>query len=172
MLARDASGATASVALLTVEVAGQRCALLASDVVEIQRAVAVARLPRCPAIVEGAINVRGRLVPVLDVRSRFGLPAEPLAPSNHFVLVRLGGAQAGGIEVHVAAIRVDRALDLVSVRRDRIDDARSAVPGVEFVGGIAKLDDGLVVIYDLETFLSTDESRELGAALSRARSDG
>jgi purine-binding chemotaxis protein CheW len=68
MLSRGATAAEAAVRLLTFELAGQRYALTATDVIEIQRAVAMVRLPRCPAIVEGAINVRGHLLAVLDVR--------------------------------------------------------------------------------------------------------
>jgi purine-binding chemotaxis protein CheW len=147
--------------------AGQRYALTATDVIEIQRAVAMVRLPRCPAIVEGAINVRGHLLAVLDVRSRFGMAPDPLAPSNHFVLARLTRAQS----VRAVAIRVDRALDLVTVSRDRIDDGRSAIPGLELVAGIAKLDDGLIVIHDLDAFLSLEEAQDVERALSRHEAD-
>jgi purine-binding chemotaxis protein CheW len=170
MLPHAAPAADAAVRLLTFELAGQRYALKATDVIEIQRAVAIARLPRCPAIVEGAINVRGRLVAVLDVRSRFGLPPDPLAPSNHFILAQLTRATAHG--VRTVAIRVDRALDLVIVNRDRIDDGRSAIPGVEFVAGLAKLDDALIVIHDLDAFLSIDEAKDLERALSQREADG
>jgi purine-binding chemotaxis protein CheW len=169
MLDHDVKEAAARVRLLTVEFAGQRCALMASDVVEVQRAVAIARLPRCPSIIEGAINVRGNLVPVVDVRSRLGLPPARLDPSNHFVLARLPRAQAHG--VRTVAIRVDRALDIVSVSRDRIDNG-AAIPGLQLVAGIAKLDDGLLVIHDLDAFLSLEEAAELGRALARQQTDG
>lgn len=164
--------AAASVGLLTFELGGQRCALLAPDVAEVQRAVAIARLPRCPAIVEGVIDLRGKLVPVLDVRSRFGLPPSPLALSDHLIIARV--ARASGetkglpLEPRVVAIRVERALDLVPVAPERIEDARSAVPGVDHVAGVAKLADGTVVIHDLRTFLSLDEERDLDRALAGA----
>jgi purine-binding chemotaxis protein CheW len=170
MAARLTSHPTASVSLLTLELGGQRCALLASDVLEVQRAVALARLPRCPAIVEGAMDLRGKLVPVLDVRSRFGLPPSPLATSDHLIVTRVarakGESEARGLDPRVVAIRVDRALELVAVPRERIEDARSAIPGVEYVAGVAKLDDGLIVIHDLGTFLSLEEERELDRMLS------
>src|SRR5437016_2215466 len=86
--------ASATVDLVTFELGGQRYAILAADAVEVQRAVAVARLPRSPPIVEGVIDLRGALVPVLDVRSRFGLPPRPPVPADHLVFARV--ARAGG----------------------------------------------------------------------------
>ncbi|MBI3726176.1 purine-binding chemotaxis protein CheW [bacterium] len=170
MASRATASPTAPIELVTFELGGQRCALLASDVVEVQRAVAIARMPRGPAIVEGVIDLRGKLVPVLDVRSRFGLPPSPLAPSDHLIVARVARARGGTkglpVEARVVAIRVERALDLVPVARERIEDARSAVPGVEYVAGVAKLADGTVVIHDLRTFLSLDEERELDQALA------
>src|SRR3954464_11389595 len=78
--------AGAAIRLLTFELDGQRGALLASDVVEVQRAVTLTRLPRSHPMVEGVIDLRGRLVPVLDIRTRLGLPARPLSVSDHLVV--------------------------------------------------------------------------------------
>lgn len=143
--------------LLTFELEGERCALLAADVVEVQRAVAIARLPHAPAIVEGVIDLRGAVVPVLDVRARFGLPPRPVSVSDHLIVTRVP---------RPAAIRVDRALDLVPVAADAIEDARAAVPGTAHTAGVAKLADGLVVIHDLRAFLTEDEERDLDGALA------
>src|SRR5260370_33435244 len=110
------TGEASIVGLLTFELDGQRCALLASEVLEVQRVVAMARLPRCPDIVEGVIDLRGKLVPVLDVRSRLGLPPRPPAPSDHLVVpsgprtrTRRAPPPSGP---RVAAIRLGRGRDL------------------------------------------------------------
>lgn len=121
------------------------------------RAVAIAALPKAPPIVEGIINFRGTLVPVLDIRQRFGLGPIPLAPEQHLIL-----AQAGH---RLVAMRVDRALDLVVVDQDAIRTAAQVAPGAEYVAGIAKLADGLLVIHDLESFLSIDEAGQVDAAV-------
>lgn len=145
---------------LAFEVAGRRLGLSAKVLREVLRAVAIAALPKAPPIVEGLINVRGTLVPVLDIRQRFGLPATPLMPEQHFLV-----AQAGS---RVVALRVDRALDLVVVADDAIESAARVAPGVEYAAGIAKLADGLLVIHDLETFLSLDEGQQVDAAVGGA----
>ncbi len=164
-------GSASLIDVLTFDLAGQQYGLLASEVVEVQRVVRMARLPRCPVVVEGVIDLRGKLAPVLDVRSRFGLPPRPLELSDHLVIARVPRT-AGGTgpppDARVVAIRVDRALDLLRVAPERIEDARRAVPGAAYVAGVAKLPDGLVLIHDLRTFLSLDEERELDQALDHA----
>ncbi len=144
---------------LAFEIAGCRFALAAGALREVVRVVAVAALPKAPPIVEGVINIRGTLVPVLDIRQRFGLPPTPVAPEQHLLV-----AQAGS---RVVALRVDRALDLVAVDEGAIESAARVAPGVEYVAGVAKLPDGLLVIHDLERFLSLDESQQLDAVLAQ-----
>ena len=64
-----------SVEALLFELAAQRFAVALGDVIEVVRAVAIRRLPSAPAITLGIIDVRGEIIPVLDVRARFGLAA-------------------------------------------------------------------------------------------------
>lgn len=139
---------------------GYRYALTSSAVREIVRAVSIAPLPKAPPIIEGVINVRGALVPVLDIRQRFGLPAAPLTPSDHLIL-----AVAGARDV---ALRVDQATDLISVPDNQVDGPHASAPGAELISGIARLPDGVLVIHDLERFLSLDEARATSSALAEA----
>lgn len=152
---------TATVPLLAFDLADRRLAIRALDILEVIRAVEIARLPKAPRIVEGVINVRGTLVPVVDVRARFGLPPSPVAPEQHFIVARAGPRSV--------ALRVDRAVDVMGVPAAAIENARDVGPGMEYVAGIAKLPDGLLVIHDLERFLSLDEGDAVDAALDRAR---
>lgn len=151
---------TESVSLVVFALHGERFALQGRAVREAVRAVAVAALPDAPGVVEGVINYRGRLAPVLDVRARFGLPPQRLDPGQHFIL-----AEAGS---RLVALRVDRALDLLEVPADAIESAASVAPGSRRTEGVARLADGLVVIHDLERFLSLDEGNALDGALSAA----
>jgi purine-binding chemotaxis protein CheW len=63
-------------------------------------------------------------------------------------------------------LRVDRALDLLHIDAEAIEDPRGVVSGAEHVAGVAKLADGLVLIHDLETFLSEAERADLESAVS------
>ena len=146
--------------ILILELAGQRYGLAMDDVREVAHAVTISPLPKAPAIVEGVINVRGTVTAVLDIRGRFGHPAKPLAPGDHLVL-----AHAGDRDV---AIRVDRAVELVALDSTDVEEATKSVPRAEYVAGVAKLPDGLVLIHDLATFLSEAEAMELDEALTPA----
>lgn len=139
--------------LLVFHLGAVRYAVASAAVREVVRAVAVVPLPRAPAIVEGVIDYRGTVTPVLDIRSRFGLPPAPPDIHQHFILA----------EAHrLVALRVDRVTDVIQLEAsgaEAIDD------GAPYVTGVVKLADGLVLIHDLATFLSTDEECVLDHAL-------
>lgn len=150
-------GVAAEISLLTFALDAWRCALDVEHVREVVRAALPAHLPKAPRIVDGVLDVRGRLVPLLDVRGRFGLPSRPLDPSQHIVIAAIEGRTIG--------FAVDQVSDIVRVPSERIAAADAVVIGVEHVAGIARLPDGLVVIYDLRAFLSADEAVGLDGAL-------
>jgi purine-binding chemotaxis protein CheW len=147
--------------VLVFEVEGQRFGVFASAVEEVARAVAVAPLPRAPAVVDGIINVRGRLAPVLDLRRRFRLRDKPVDPTEHFVLARCDG--------RLVTLRADRVLGLQRVRAADLEQPRTATTRADHVAGVAKLPEGLVMVYDLESFLTEAESKELGWAVTTAQ---
>lgn len=146
----------ASLEVLVFELSGQRYALPSADVREVTRAVTVAALPKAPAIVEGVVNVRGSVVAVLDIRSRFGLPKKEIAPADHLIIARSGP--------RTVAVRADRAIDLVYLRAEDIDFSLRSAPGVEHVAGVAKTADGVVILHDLHAFLSEAEALALDRA--------
>lgn len=148
-----------SVALLVFSLAEARFALRVETVVAAVRAVAIAALPSAPPMVEGVVNYRGTVVPVLDIRARFGLPARALRPDQHMIVARSGA--------RTVVLRVDAAHDLVDVQEDAIEAPERAVPGARHVAGIVRLVDGLIVISDLAAFLSADEEARLDAAMGR-----
>ena len=139
--------------LLTFEIWHERFGIPLTDVREIVRAVSIVRLPKAPPVVEGIINVRGSVVPTLDIRARFNLPPKVLEPSDHLVIAFA--------KRRVVAIRVDRVTDLVTLAKSDVEDVAGAVPGSDWIAGVAKLDDGLLLIHDLSTFLSAAEAEAL-----------
>ena len=146
-------GSSRSQAILVYEVAGQRFGLPAAAVQEVVRAVAIVPLPEAPRLVEGVIDLRGEIVPVVDLRARFSLPSRPLSSSDQFLIVRAGD--------RALALRVDRALDLVEVDPDRLEAARTAFADGRARFGYAKLPDGLVPILDADDTLPSEEAEEL-----------
>jgi purine-binding chemotaxis protein CheW len=139
--------------LLTFEIWHQRFGIPLADVREVVRAVSIARLPKAPAVVEGVVNVRGSIVPALDIRARFNLPPKLVQPSDHLVIAFA--------KRRLVAIRVDRVTDLITLASRDVEDLSAAVPGSQWVAGVAKLPDGLLLIHDLATFLSVTEAEAL-----------
>jgi purine-binding chemotaxis protein CheW len=156
--------ASKSVEILTFEVAGQRYGLRAADVREVVRAVNPVTLPKAPAVVEGVINIRGKITPVFDLRRRFRQTAKPLDHTDQFIVAWAGG--------RLVALHVDRATDVVQLDAADVEEAKVVVPGVEYVAWMAKLPDNLVLIHDLHTFLSRAESETLEEALSASVAEG
>jgi purine-binding chemotaxis protein CheW len=132
-----------------------------SDTVEILLIPEIIRLPKAPPIVEGVVNIRGRTAAVLDIRARFQLPVKEPELTDHLVVAKAGK--------RLVAFRVDRVIELTSIDAGDIENAKDIVPTAEYIAGIAKLQDDLVLIHDLQTFLSASESETLGEALSETR---
>jgi purine-binding chemotaxis protein CheW len=142
---------------LTFAIDRQRFGIRIENIREIIRAVLVARLPKAPPVVEGLIDVRGTVVPVLDIRSRFGLSAKPVEPADHIVIARTSH--------RVVGLRVDCALDIRALAASEIEDIGTVAPAGDYVAGVAKLPDGLLLIHDLATFLSETEAHAVDAVV-------
>jgi purine-binding chemotaxis protein CheW len=142
------------------ELAGYRYGVAEAATRGFLRVPSIVPLPEAPLIVEGVVNIRGTVVPVLDIRKRFRLPAKPPHPADHLVL-----AQAGS---RLVALRVDRVLGIEDVDPKDIADAAALTQGAQYVAGVAKLPEGLVVIHDLSTFLAEAEGRDFDAALENS----
>src|SRR5689334_17889097 len=123
--------------LLLFSVDSIRCAVGATDVREVVRAVAVTPLPGSPAVVEGVIDLRGSVIPVFDVRQRFGRATRAVEPSDVFVIVRSGD--------RITALHADSVIDLVEIDDQAIANPRSDTSVGEFIGGVAMLQDGLAL---------------------------
>ena len=148
--------------LLLCELEGLRCALPASDVREVIRAVTILPLAGASQTVEGVINVRGDSVPMLNLRSRLHLEARPVGVTEHFVLLRTGERQIG--------VRVDRALAVITVPDGDIDAISQAMSGTDGIPGVGTLPDGTVLVQDVNRLL--DDSEQPPVADSLARSPG
>lgn len=132
------------------------CAVGLGDVREVQRAAALSPLPNAPAVIDGVLNLRGELIPVLNLRRRFRLPESALSPSEHFVIVRAG--------TRTVALRADRADDIVDAEAETLNGASANLPDVGSIAGAVKTESGVVFVHDVAAFLTQAESVQLDAA--------
>lgn len=138
-----------------------RLALPLTQVRETVRAVAITPLAGAPGVVEGVVNVRGAVVPALDLRARFHLPPRPVALSDHMIVASAGARQV--------ILRVDRTLEVLTVAEDEVTPLAREGAAFAHLAGVARLPDGMVFLHDLEAFLSQGEEEALAAALERDR---
>ena len=149
--------------ILLFELDGQRYGLPADRVREVVRMVAIAPLPRAPEIVEGVVNVRGEIVPVYDLRARFALPARAPDPAQHLIVLT-AGARSIAVRVDVAE-SLESVPDAEMVPSSVLATAAGGARTARHLAGVAPTADGALVIYDLDDFLSTEESAALEGAL-------
>ena len=136
---------------------GQRYALPLPVVERVIQAVEVTSLPGAPAVVLGVINVAGCVLPVFNIRRRFFLPEREVVPADQFLIARTAR--------HTVALVIDEVHGVIEHEPSAVVAADGMVPGLEQFQGVVKLDDGLVLIHDLEKFLSLDEAHALDAAM-------
>lgn len=146
-----------TIQLVVFRLDDRRFALPLASVEHVVRAVDVTPLPSAPSIVLGAINVAGRVLPVLNLRRRFALPDRALLPEDSFLLARTAHRPV--------VLPIDEAEGVVQRPSDDIVESSRITPGLEHFPGVVTFDDGLVLIHDLERFLSLDESRALDDAI-------
>ncbi len=144
--------------LVTFEVGEEEFAVDILRVQEINRMMELTRVPQSPPDVEGVINLRGRIIPVLDLRKRFGMVVGERNEQNRIVVV----------EVHERTIGfvVDRVHEVLRIDRGIVDTAPAMCCSIEsdFIAGVGKLDDRLLILLDLERLFAAEASSLAAAA--------
>ncbi len=126
---------------------------------EINRMLNVTQVPNSPEYVDGVINLRGRVIPVIDLRTRFGMERKQHDKNTRVVVVELAGKTVGFVVDAVSEVlRISR-----SVTEPPPETVASSI-GADFITSIAKLEDRMIILIDLEKVLSTEEKNALSEA--------
>jgi len=142
----------------------QRYALPLMVAGRIVRAVEVTPLPDAPAMVLGAIDVEGRILPVLNLRRRFGLPERKIRPADQFLIAHMTRRSV--------VLVVDEAQGVIACPAAEIIQPAEIVPGLQQIQGVVKLADGLLLIHDLDKFFALDEAQALDEAMKEEATHG
>lgn len=121
---------------------------------EILRFPEMTRLPNTPPFIKGVINLRGNVIPVVDMRIRFGFPEGSITDLTRIIVVETGGKQVG--------ILVDNVYQVVRIPLSSIDPPSELITGISeyFISGIGRLRDRLVVILNMTQIIFLDEKEE------------
>jgi purine-binding chemotaxis protein CheW len=142
-----------------------RYALPLESVERVVHAAEVTPLPLAPEAVLGALDVAGAILPVYDLRRRFQIPARSLRIIDQFIVARAGHRRV--VIVVDEALGVHDGADVPAVESTRLLPALASLHAT--TRGVISLADGLVLILDLERFLSPEESTTLDAAIGAMR---
>lgn len=122
---------------------------------EIIRTVEITRVPKSPPFVEGVINLRGKIVPVIDLRRRFGIEKKVHDGDTRIIVVELPDKVVGFL--------VDKVKEVIRVEKSVIEPPPELTMNINanYITGVAKLQDRLLILLDLDKVLSTEEQEHL-----------
>ena len=156
------AAAEATEHLATFYLAREEYGVDVKQVQEIRRVAEITSVPRAPEFVRGVINLRGRILPVLDLRRRLGLGEVVVERASRIVVVR--------VKERLLGLLVDGASQVLKIPVSQVEPAPEEVvqKGGDYIRGVAKLADRLIILVDLERLLAT-ELAAAGVAATGAR---
>lgn len=118
-----------------------------TQVREIDRVTPVTQVPRVAPYIEGVINLRGQLVPIVDLRARLGLPSKTRSKLARVIVAEVGDRCIGMV--------VDRVIEVARIPVENIDDGQGVLAGLaaEYVGGLAKIDERVIILLAVHKIL-------------------
>ncbi len=121
--------------------------------------VPITPMPRTPAYIKGVINLRGQVIPVLDLRLRFEMPAAEVTDQTCIIVVEVSLNN----RMHHAGLIVDRVQEVLYVEGKDIEQTPQlgAVVRADFILGIGKADNGIKVLLDIDRVVQSDAMTEL-----------
>jgi purine-binding chemotaxis protein CheW len=130
-------------------------AVSVQQVGSIERIQPITRVPQTEAFVKGVINLRGVITPVIDIRIRFGLEEKEYTESSRIIIVYLDDMEVGLI--------VDSANDVIDIPENAINPAPEIIGSIDtdYIEGVAKMDDRLLILLDLQKVLTPEEIKQL-----------
>lgn len=115
----------------------------------------ITRMPEVPDFICGLINLRGHVIPIVDLRKRFGLPAKEADEHTRIIVVNVAGKTIG--------IVVDAVTEVLRISADQVEPPPSSVAGIDhdYIRGLVKLQNKLLILLNIDRILSRGEQAEL-----------
>ena len=144
--------------LVSFKVAGEEFGVDILKVQEINRMTQITKMPNAPYYVEGIINLRGRVIPVIDLRTKLNLPRIEKNANSRIIIVEINSKVLGFI--------VDEVSEVLRIP-DNITEPPPALAlniNSDFITSVAKLEDRLIILIDLEKIFSEEEEKDIARA--------
>ena len=156
-----------TVQIVTFQVGAEQYGLEINSITEIVRPHRITPLPRMPEFIEGVINLRGTIIPIVDLRKRFALATihdDPRKLSMMISRCAVQGAADNG--KGLLGLVVDGVNEVIHLPKKDIEDAPVAATGAsaDFINGMGKVADRLIILLDIKRILSQQERVALAEA--------
>lgn len=135
--------------IAVVQLGAEHYGITAAQVHEIVRSQEITEVPNAPARVEGVINLRGRIVPVVDLRSHFGLSSADHTAKTRIVITQI---HRGNGDSSTIGLVVDAVDEIGTIAPDQVADKSLAASSLhnQFLRGVVKLENRLVMLLDID----------------------
>ena len=149
------AGGDEQLQLVTFEVAGEEFAVDILAVREINRMMQITQVPQSTADVEGVINLRGRIVPVVDLRTRLGLERAEGSRDNRIIVVEVDRRTVGFV--------VDRVKQVLRIDSRVVEQTPelSSTADAQYIDGVGKLDDRLIILLNLQRLFGGMDTQQV-----------
>ncbi|MGI5912297.1 MAG: chemotaxis protein CheW [Syntrophomonadaceae bacterium] len=126
-----------------------------TQVQEIITMTAPTKIPQAPDFVEGIINLRGRIIPIIDIKKRFSMGKSDITGETRSIIVEVGGQTVG--------IIVDEVCEVLRLPNSDIEPPPAYVGGItaEYLTGVGKVDKRLLILLNMNKILNESEKKEL-----------
>ncbi len=160
--AMKTAGGNELLQLVTFNLGNEEYAVAILKVQEINRMKEITRVPNSPPYVEGVINLRGKVIPVVNLRSKFGLAAKENNEQTRIMIMDIQGITMGLV--------VDSVSEVLRIPSSTVEPTPPMASNIsaEFIKGIAKVDDRLIILLDMDRLLGRAEESELVEVATKA----
>ncbi len=141
--------------LVTFHIGEEEFGVEILKVQEIIRMMGITRVPRAPDFVEGVINLRGKVIPIIDLRKRFGMAAQEHDKHTRIIVIEINKVIVGFV--------VDSVSEVLRIPANTVEPPPAIISGIEseYISGVGKLADRLLILLDLDRLLSRGEQNML-----------
>lgn len=141
--------------LVTFSIGEEEFGVNILQVQEIIRTMEITNVPRAPEFVEGVINLRGKVIPIVDMRSRFGLGSKEHDKYTRIIVIE--------IDMIIVGFVVDSVSEVLRIPRNSVQPPPPVVAGMdsEYIDGVGKLEDRLLILLDLDSLIDNEEMEAL-----------
>jgi purine-binding chemotaxis protein CheW len=141
--------------LVTFHIGDEEFGVEILKVQEIIRMMGITRVPKAPDFVEGVINLRGRVIPIIDLRKRFGMIGQEHDKHTRIIVIEINAVIVGFV--------VDSVSEVLRIPANTVEPPPAIISGIEseYISGVGKLADRLLILLDLNRLLSKGEQSML-----------